>query len=205
MSTSTPLRSSRARPRLSPRRVLRALRTRLQRLVGCPDPYSFRPAPSIRSQQMTFRFLERELVVTAGFDTPLYETIAEVVDYDCYRLRDIVPDLHDTTILDVGANVGVTTLCLAAIPRSTVRAFEPVRRNCDFLQQPVSQRCLERQRRRSCRRRRKPARLHSRCPPAKASAADSTMAAPEASGAPARPWPPSTSRPLSPASRGTSG
>ena len=87
---------------------------------------------------MTFEFRNRELRVLAGYSTPLYETIAEVVDYDCYQLGQLLPNaLENTTLIDVGANVGVTTLCLAQFPRCRVVSFEPDPDNCARLEANV--------------------------------------------------------------------
>lgn len=121
-------------------RLTRSVTWRLRRLLGLREAqgYSFRPAQSIRSQAMTFRFRDRELRVLAGYSTPLYETIAEVVDYDCYQLGELHPDaLRDTTLVDIGANVGVTTLCLAQFPQTRVLSFEPDPDNCARLEANV--------------------------------------------------------------------
>jgi tRNA/tmRNA/rRNA uracil-C5-methylase (TrmA/RlmC/RlmD family) len=89
---------------------------------------------------MTFGFRDRELRVLAGYSTPLYETIAEVVDYDCYQLGRLHPDvLQNTTLIDIGANVGVTTLCLAQFPQARVLSFEPDPDNCARLEANLRQ------------------------------------------------------------------
>jgi FkbM family methyltransferase len=89
------------------------------------------PAPSIVTQTISFSWAGRRLEVEAGFTTPLYETIAEVVDFDCYRLREVAADaLAGSTLIDVGANVGVTSLCLAQFPGVRVLSVEPDARNC---------------------------------------------------------------------------
>ena len=121
-------------------RLIRSLTWRLRHLLGLRERqgYAFRPAPSIQSQAMTFGFRGRQLRVLAGYSTPLYETIAEVVDYDCYQLGQLLPGaLESTTLIDIGANVGVTTLCLAQFPRCRVVSFEPDPDNCARLEANV--------------------------------------------------------------------
>jgi hypothetical protein len=42
-----------------------------------------------------------------------------VVDYDCHQLGRLHPDaLRGTTIIDIGANIGVTILYLAQLPQT---------------------------------------------------------------------------------------
>jgi hypothetical protein len=88
--------------------IIRRARTELRKLLDYPAPYAFLAAPSVERQTIRFRFLGRTLTVEADYDTPLYETVAEVVDYDCYQLRRVADALRNTAVLDVGANIGVT-------------------------------------------------------------------------------------------------
>lgn len=118
--------------------IARRARAHLRRIAGGPAPYQFLPGPSIEHQAIRFRFGGRAFVAEAGHDTPLYETIAEVVDYDSYQLRELpAAELADTTLVDIGANVGVTTLCLATLTRGTVLSFEPAPGNLAWLEANV--------------------------------------------------------------------
>jgi FkbM family methyltransferase len=100
--------------------------------------YGFRPSSVIEEQTLKFKFAGRELSVRADYRTALYDMISEVVDYDCYQLRKIEWDpSRDHYIVDIGANVGVTALVLAQIPRSHVTCYEPDPENCAFIQRNV--------------------------------------------------------------------
>lgn len=114
-------------------RISQHVNARFRRMLGYPEPYYFLPAPSVESQRIRFCFRGTSLNVEADYSTPLYETVAEVVDYDCYQLRLIEPHLRDTVILDVGANIGVTALCFSRFPGTRVVCFEPVPGNCERL------------------------------------------------------------------------
>ena len=96
--------------------------------------YGFRPSPVIKEQTLTFKVAGCQLTVTADYRTPLYDTISEVVDYDCYQLKKIEWDSRrEHCIVDVGANVGVTALVLAQLPRSHITCYEPDPENCALL------------------------------------------------------------------------
>ena len=96
--------------------------------------YGFRHSSVIEEQTLKFKFAGRQLSVTADYRTPLYDTISEVVDYDCYQLKKIEWDSRrDHYIVDVGANVGVTALVLAQLPRSHITCYEPDPENCALL------------------------------------------------------------------------
>ena len=112
-----------------PRGVARRIRTKARALVGGPAPYLFLPAPSIESQLIRFQFAGTSFTVEAGHSTPLYETIAEVVDYDCYQLDRLDrAALATGSIVDVGGTVGITALCFSRLaPR--VFCFEPLSEN----------------------------------------------------------------------------
>lgn len=119
------------------RRLLSGVRGRLRRPTR--TTHVFLPAPSIRIQTMAFEWMGRVITISSGHSTPLYETIAEVVDYDCYRLRELAPEaLRGTTLIDIGANVGVTTLCLAQFPDVGVVSFEPDPTNRGRLKENVA-------------------------------------------------------------------
>jgi FkbM family methyltransferase len=106
------------------------LRQRGLALLGSPRPYYFLPSPSVESQVIRFRFRGKAFVVEAGHSTPLYETIAEVVDFDCYQLEHLGADaLSDGVIVDVGANVGVAALCLSQLSDLGIVCFEPLPEN----------------------------------------------------------------------------
>jgi FkbM family methyltransferase len=110
----------------------------LRRFRSAGAPYAFLPAPSVERQRIRFRFLGESLEVESGYATPLYETVAEVVDHDCYQLRGLLPALAGSVLLDVGANVGVTALCLSRVPGARVVCFEPVPESCALLRENLA-------------------------------------------------------------------
>jgi FkbM family methyltransferase len=110
--------------------VGRRARAKALSLLGAPQPFYFLPAPSVEAQTVRFRFRGKTFTVEAGHSSPLYETIAEVVDFDCYQLKQIeAQELLRGAIVDVGANIGVTALCFSEIAGRGVVCFEPVPEN----------------------------------------------------------------------------
>lgn len=108
----------------------------LRRALRVPRGYEFFLAQSIQEQTIRFACCSRNFVVKADYTTPLYEIVAEVVDYDCYQLSSLdFTNAADRCIFDIGANVGVTTLVLAQIPGVRVFSFEPLPGNCSLLEQ----------------------------------------------------------------------
>lgn len=102
--------------------------------------YQFRPTPVIEEQTLKFRFAGCQLAITANYRTPLYDTILEVVDYDCYQLKRIQWDpSRPPCIVDIGANVGVSALVLSQIPQSHVTCYEPDPENCTLLRRNLEQ------------------------------------------------------------------
>ena len=86
-----------------------------QRLTIYVYTYGFRPSKCIAEQTFTFMHSGRSLSVKADHRTALYDMIAEVVDYDCYQLGKLGWEPgQDGHIVDIGANVGVTALRVAA-------------------------------------------------------------------------------------------
>ena len=121
-----------------PRAAARRIAAKARAIVGGPAPYLFLPAPSIESQLIRFRFAGTTFTVEAGHSTPLYETIAEVVDYDCYQLDRLDrATLATGSIVDVGGNVGITALCFSRLA-SRVFCFEPLSENAARLRANVA-------------------------------------------------------------------
>jgi FkbM family methyltransferase len=114
------------------------LRSTIKKMLRFPKPYEFLIAHAIEKQTMQFRFADKSITIESGADTPLYETIAEIVNYDGYQLRDIpFSKWKAPTIVDIGANIGVSGLCFAQYPGSHVLCVEPVTRNCEQLEKNI--------------------------------------------------------------------
>lgn len=100
------------------------------------DPgYEFMAAPSIKRQVVDFEFKQERLSITSDHTTPLYDTIAEVVEHDCYQLDQLdFSESADSLVLDIGAQVGIASVVLSRLHRGKILCFEPVPGNCRFLQ-----------------------------------------------------------------------
>ena len=104
----------------------------------------FLTAPSIQRQEVTFQFRGRTLKVEADHRTPLYETVGEVVDFDCYQLSQLPEPAQGAIIIDIGANVGVTALCLAQFDGARIVCLEPLQENETFLRVNLARNCVSR-------------------------------------------------------------
>jgi FkbM family methyltransferase len=100
------------------------------------DPgYEFKSARSIKQQTIEFEFKGERLSLTCDHTSPIYDTIAEIVDYDCYQLEGLdFSDSAGALVLDIGAQIGTASLVLSRLHRGRILCFEPVPDNCRFLQ-----------------------------------------------------------------------
>jgi FkbM family methyltransferase len=117
-----------------PAPIKRAIRSQLQARLG--SGYQWQMAPSIQEQTFRFVVADRSLTVEADARTPVYETIHEVADYDCYQLDRLSAPL-DGCVIDVGGNIGITALALHARFGLPVYSFEPMPDNVVRLRQNV--------------------------------------------------------------------
>ncbi len=78
--------------------------------------------------------------MSSDYRTPLYDTVAEIVDYDCYQLARVPRScVAGDVVIDGGANVGVAAVVLAARFAARVLAFEPVPENHRWLVENLRQ------------------------------------------------------------------
>jgi FkbM family methyltransferase len=100
--------------------------------------YEFLPARSIQKQAITFKFRDQTQTLEADYTAPLYDTIAEVVDYDCYQLGEVrFSGSSDSLVLDIGAHIGTATVVLARAHAGRVISFEPLPRNLQWLENNI--------------------------------------------------------------------
>ena len=112
----------------------RSVKKRVKEWLRYPVPYRFHPAKCVSHQRIEFHFRGRTIALESDYSVPLYETIAEICDYDCYQINKIqFPKAESLSIIDVGANVGSAAVVMACLPKSFVTCFEPIKENCDRL------------------------------------------------------------------------
>jgi FkbM family methyltransferase len=99
------------------------------------DPgYQFKSAPSIKQQTIEFEFKGERLSLTCDHTSPIYDTIAEIVDYDCYQLEGLdFSDSAGALVLDIGAHVGTASVVLSRLHQGKILCFEPLPENWRFL------------------------------------------------------------------------
>jgi FkbM family methyltransferase len=117
-----------------PRRVMRRIAERALGVQG----YQWHSAASIRRQEFVFHVNGGDCSVTADHTTPLYDTIREIVDYDCYQLAKLPAPPAEACVVDVGANIGVATIVLSATFGLPVYSFEPMAANVERLKANVA-------------------------------------------------------------------
>lgn len=116
------------------RRIQGRISPLARRAFGIPPPYDFTSSACIVKQVIEFQCQGHQLVLEADANTPLYDTIAEIVDYDCYQLSSIRPRGHgESIIIDIGANIGVFSVLTAKLYSGRVVACEPLDENCETL------------------------------------------------------------------------
>jgi len=62
-----------------------AAKKKIMRACRIDEPYSFKYAAAITQQLMTFQYKNKNFEIAADGSTPLYETVSEIIDYDCYQ------------------------------------------------------------------------------------------------------------------------
>jgi FkbM family methyltransferase len=110
--------------------IPRSVKAIVRRKLGIPNGYAFRVADSIEEQTICFVYHDRRFTVRADRTTPLYETIAEVIDYDCYQVSDLQWPRQPGYIVDIGANIGMTALLFSQLPCYRIICYEPLATNC---------------------------------------------------------------------------
>jgi FkbM family methyltransferase len=123
--------------------IKRTVRAEIQNRLRLGSGYSWQGAPSIRRQTFEFAVADRLLTVASDYRTPVYETIHEVVDYDCYQLARLGAPPADSCVVDVGANIGITALVLRAKLGLPVYSFEPMTDNVERLRENIAENGLE--------------------------------------------------------------
>jgi FkbM family methyltransferase len=110
------------------------LKPRLIYFVSRHINLGFKPCRQITTQEIAVKFCGEELTFRSDFRTPLYETINEVLAYDCYQLSEVpFSNSSEAAVIDIGANIGVSAVALARLSLGQVHAFEPISANFDQL------------------------------------------------------------------------
>ena len=90
------------------------------------------PSVFIESLRIDVKKFNREFTFISKGDNPLWHTIFETFDYDCYFFDQICGELSEALFIDVGANVGVISI-LASSLGADVIAIEPDPQNISLL------------------------------------------------------------------------
>ena len=118
--------------------IKKSLKRFAMKHLNISAPYEFKTAKSIRDQIFHFECGGKIFEISADYTTPLYETIAEIVDNDCYQLKSMeFIGAKEQIILDIGANVGVSALVLSRIKNARIYCFEPLPENCARIEENV--------------------------------------------------------------------
>lgn len=114
-------------------------------LLLFPPGYSFKAAKSVTKQIVTADYNGTRFTFEADYTTPLYDMVAEIIDYDCYQLSSWKGSegSDNAVILDIGANVGVFSIVAGAGYKGQVHAFEPIQNNRQQLQRNLEINNLE--------------------------------------------------------------
>jgi len=116
--------------------IKRSLKKKLQKILRISDPYEFKHVPAIKRQEVTFQLKEKEFKITSDGSTPLYETISEILEYDCYFLKQMDFSKFDknSVALDIGGNIGTFSMVLSAFFPGKIICIEPLLENCRFIE-----------------------------------------------------------------------
>lgn len=114
----------------------RFTKKKIQKLFRINDSYEFKIANSIKEQKISFSFHNRTFEIKSDGSTPLYETICEIVDYDCYELKqvDFSKFNKDSIALDIGGNIGTFSIVLSTLFPGKIICVEPVPQNCKLIE-----------------------------------------------------------------------
>jgi FkbM family methyltransferase len=112
------------------------IKLKLKKILGFPVPYTFHPSSFIKSQSVDFEYNGKNVTITSDGTTPLYDTIYEIIDFDAYQLKSIDFEKYENetkNFVDIGANIGCTSLFFSTFDNSEIFSFEPFKQNVDFL------------------------------------------------------------------------
>lgn len=107
----------------------------IKTLFRYPKGYVFKYSPAIRHQSIEFDYAGRTFSIEADGTTPLYETIYEIIQHDCYQLQkiDFTKFTKDSVALDIGGNIGIFSVILSALFPGKILCLEPILENCAFI------------------------------------------------------------------------
>jgi FkbM family methyltransferase len=112
------------------------IKLKIKKILGFPIPYTFHPSSFINSQSVNFENNGKNIKIVSDGTTPLYDTIYEIIDFDAYQLKSInFSNYNNETInfVDIGANIGCTSLFFSTFDNSEIFSFEPFAQNVNFL------------------------------------------------------------------------
>jgi FkbM family methyltransferase len=117
-----------------------SIKIKLKSLLGFPVPYTFLPSKYIKSQSVVFENNGKIISIISDGTTPLYDTIYEIIDFDAYQINKINFHSYNKEIInfvDIGANIGCSSLFFSTFKNSKIYSFEPFNKNVDFFNQNI--------------------------------------------------------------------
>lgn len=122
------------------------IKLKLKKLLRYPVPYTFHSSKFINSQKITFEYNDKKVEILSDGTTPLYDTIYEIIDFDAYQLKNIDFTKYENeklNFIDIGANIGCTSLFFSTFKNSEIFSFEPFEQNVDFFNQNIRNNSIE--------------------------------------------------------------
>ena len=113
-----------------------SIKIKLKSILGFPVPYTFLPSNFIKTQNIGFESNGKNISLICDGTTPLYDTIYEIIDFDAYQIKKINFSSYNNELInfvDIGANIGCTSLYFSTFKNSKIYSFEPFKKNVDFL------------------------------------------------------------------------
>lgn len=119
--------------------AIRKAKNMIRNICRISSPYAFIMTDKIQEQRISFQYHGKKFVIEADHSVPLYDTISEIIDYDCYFLERIkkAAFTKESIAVDIGGNIGIFAIVLSSFFPGSIHCFEPVEENCEFLKKNI--------------------------------------------------------------------
>ena len=118
-----------------------SLKKSLKQVLRYPTPYAFNASKHVQSQAVLLNLGLTSVEVAGNGLMPLYDTVFEVIDDDCYGVSKLskigfAPDI----VIDVGSNIGIFAIwAYHNYPDARFICFEPSETNLRYLRKNIEQ------------------------------------------------------------------